>query len=158
MNEKTVSRRHIIALVILYVLGNGIIIFPLNGTDEFGFTAYLVSLLLLIGFYSLFNVITSKISKTHKAVFCGYILLISVVSLFIGASAFKDIVRFMSQTLLQGVPTFFISLIFLQSHSEQTKVVAETSTDKAANALFDLLNQTFQALSQSLLKAFYPRL
>lgn len=112
MNEKTVSRRHIIALVILYVLGNGIIIFPLNGTDEFGFTAYLVSLLLLIGFYSLFNVITSKISQTHKVVFCGYILLISVVSLFIGASAFKDIVNFVSQTMLQRVPTFFISLIF----------------------------------------------
>ena len=112
MNKKTVSHRHIIALVTLYVLGNGILIFPLKGSDQFGFTAYLISLLLLMGFYCLFNVMTSKISRSPTVVFSGYTLLISVVSLFIGAKAFEDMVDFVSKTLLQGVPTFFISLIF----------------------------------------------
>lgn len=112
MNEKTISRGHIIALSVLYVLGNGILNFPLKGTDEFGFTAYLVSLLVLVVFYVAFSMITNKISQTPKAFFCGYIILISVVSLFIGANAFGDAVNFMTRTLLQGVPTFFISLIF----------------------------------------------
>ena len=112
MNEKTVSRRHIIALSILYVLGNGILIFPLKGTDQFGFTAYLVSLLLLMVAYCIFNIITSKLSQAPKVVFCSLIIVISVASLFIGAKAFLDMVDFMSETMLQGVPTFFISLIF----------------------------------------------
>ena len=65
-----------------------------------------------MGFYFAFSVITSKLSQGPKVVFCGYIILISVASLFIGAKAFLDMVNFMSKTMLQGVPTFFISLIF----------------------------------------------
>ena len=66
MNEKTISRGHIIALSVLYVLGNGILNFPLIGTDEFGFTAYLVSLLVLVVFYVAFSMITNKISQIYE--------------------------------------------------------------------------------------------
>ncbi|MBO5322071.1 MAG: GerAB/ArcD/ProY family transporter [Clostridia bacterium] len=111
MNNTKNFSPHIIGLSSLYILGNGALIFPLTGTDEFGFSAYLIALLALVVFYLSVSFLLDKI-KFPKILSAICLPFVAVGALFVGAEAFKDIVNFANLIILPESSAFFVVLAF----------------------------------------------
>lgn len=111
MNKKAEFSPHIVGLSALYILGNGVLIFPLTGTDEFGFSAYLIALLALFIFYFSVSFLVDKI-KAPKILSAVCLPLVAVGVLFVGAESFKDIINFAKEIVLPESSAFFIVLAF----------------------------------------------
>ena len=111
MNKKAEFSPHIVGLSALYILGNGVLIFPLSGTDEFGFSAYLIALLTLVIFYLAVSFLVNK-KKFPKILSAICLLLVAVGALVVGAESFKDIINFAKEIVLPESSAFFIVLGF----------------------------------------------
>ncbi len=111
MNKKSVCFSHITALSILFVLGNGVIVFPLKGSDQFGFTAYLISLIFLLIVFPLVSKALEKIKLPRILCYIGLSSL-AVASLFCAAQSFYELTEFATQVILPTTPEFFITVIF----------------------------------------------
>ncbi len=105
MNKATLSS-HITALSAIFILGSGVISLPLKGADEFNFSAFIVSAVLLFVLYPLISFTLNKINCF------AVVLAVMIFALFCGAEGFLEITRFVSEIILPDIPKFFICLIF----------------------------------------------
>ena len=110
MNKKATFSPHILSLSAIFILGQGVLIFPLMGTDEFGFSAYLIAVVGIMIFYPVISFLWNKINGGN-IVFSLILLAVSVFSLFTASGTFKEIVDFVSKIILPDTSKFFISVI-----------------------------------------------
>ncbi len=117
MNNRINYAPHTIAVTAIFVMGNGVIIFPLRGANEFAFTAYIISSLLLILLYSVFGFFWNKLNVDknsvllHKVIYSAVISGIGIFALFCGTETFSDMTNFASKIILPNTAKFFICLI-----------------------------------------------
>lgn len=117
MNKKVTFTPHIVALFAFYILGNGILILPAFGTNEFNFIAYIAAVVLMLLMYLLTEFIEEKVAiKDGSSVVLKIVCLflfsaVAVLSLFIAAESFSSLLRFVSEVILLAVPKFFIAII-----------------------------------------------
>ncbi len=110
---------HTALLTLLFVLGEGVLIFPQAGANEFTFTAFILAALMLIirGIIvsSLWNYFSAKKLKDGKPTLClkaiGWFG-ISVFSLFCSAATFKQITSFAIKVMLPDTAPFLTVIIF----------------------------------------------
>lgn len=110
MGKRSVSFPHIAALSMLFVIGNGVVVFPFRGSNQFGFSAYLVSVILLLILYPLVSIAVEKI-KLPTALKLFGLIGSAVFALFCAAQSFSDLIGFVSRVVLSRTPKFFIAVI-----------------------------------------------
>lgn len=119
MNKSLSFRYHTVALAAIFVLGNAVIGLPSKKTDEFTFTAFLLSSVCLYGIYFLisylskfFIEIQNSSSVYKKCIGIILLICIAVYGAMCAADTFKEMVDFVSAVILPRTPEFFIVLIF----------------------------------------------
>ncbi len=112
MNKQLEFGPHIIAVSALFVLGNGGLIFPKAGAGQFGFTAYIISVILLLILYICVGVLWDKFSADcGKTAYTVLLSVISVFALFVGSESISSLADFIGQIMLPSIPKFFIFLL-----------------------------------------------
>lgn len=120
---------HSTALASLFILGNGVIIFPLKGANQYTFLAFLVaSVLAVLIYFPLIPLINrvygekdKKIKPFKKTLFLIIYSVTALLALRTGATAFWDFSFFASDVLLKDYPNaiaviiFFITALFFVS-------------------------------------------
>ena len=113
---------HITALATLFIIGNGVIIFPTAIADEYTFLAYL-----LCGgvAFLLFFVLSGVISKAYsfmptsdtkpykKVLLTGLYFVTAAVSLYYMVETFCDFSLFLSELVLKSFPLIMCFILFL---------------------------------------------
>ncbi len=116
--NKTAFLPHITALSAIFILGNGVINFPLTGANEFSFISFLLSAVLLAGIYSAFSFLWNKFNVTPcsdlflKCIYTVAILAVGIFALFSSAECFLDLTSFIAKIILPATPKFFIAVLF----------------------------------------------
>lgn len=122
MKKATVFRSHQSALTALFILGNGVIIFPRNDADEYTFLAYI---LCTVGAFLLYIFLTPLINKVYgfkpqentksykKALLIILYFITAAASFFSAVSAFVDFSLFVSELILSDLPVAVAFLAFL---------------------------------------------
>ena len=112
---------HSSALAALFILGNGVIIFPVSGADKYTFLGYITAA--LSGFLLYFILIPvinrlytaedKKIKPLKKTLFLIVYLITALAALKIGADAFLSFTEFASALLLKDYPKVIAVIVFL---------------------------------------------
>lgn len=122
MKKATVFRSHQSALTALFILGNGVIIFPKAEADEYTFLAYI---LCAAATFLLYLILTPLINKVYgfkatentrrykKALLIIIYFLTAAACFFFAVSAFVDFSLFVSELILKDLPKAIAFLVFL---------------------------------------------
>lgn len=117
MNKNITFSSHIIALTAIFVLGNGCLYYPKGNANEYGFTAYIISGVLLVLAYLSVSLLWGRVNVNQnsgvwgKIIYSVVILSIGIFALFCGAESFLSIINFIGKIVLPKTSKFFISLI-----------------------------------------------
>ncbi len=114
MNNKA-FKIHSAAVSALFILGNCIMLYPLNGADGYTFFALLVSLgILMGGFWAvafIWGYFTENLFKCKWSA-VPVLSAVAVFAAFIAADSFKAMIKFVKEIILPSTPMFFIALLF----------------------------------------------
>ena len=122
MKKATVFRSHSSALTALFILGNGVIVFPRNQADQYTFLAYLLcafaAFILYLALTPLINKVygfksTENTKSYKKALLLILYFLTAATSFFTAVSTFVDFSVFVSELILSELPVVFAFLAFL---------------------------------------------
>lgn len=122
MKNATPYKFHETALATLFILGNGVIIFPTAIADEYTFLAYLLcsaaAFLLFFSFGGLINRVYSFApngnTKPYKKVLITILYFVSAaIALYYLVKTFYDFSLFVSEVALRGFPIVVCFLVFL---------------------------------------------
>ncbi len=122
MKKTAVFTTHSAALTGLFILGNGVIIFPAKNADEYTFLGYILAaaaaFLLYFCLIPLINKLyradnTSALKTYKKILLAVFYFLTAVFSLWYGVEAFANFTAFASALLLQDFSNWVPVLIFL---------------------------------------------
>ncbi len=122
MKKATVFRSHSSALAALFVLGNGVIVFPKADADEYTFLAYLLCTAMAFLLYPILIPLINKVygfksgetTKSYKKALLVILYFITAAASFFSAvSAFVDFSLFVSELILSDLPVAFSFFVFL---------------------------------------------
>ena len=121
MKQKTAFTLHTSALTALFILGNGVIIFPTKNADEFNFLGYLItavtSFLLYLALSPVINRLytekNSNINPYKKYLLAILYFFTAALTLSYAANTFANFILFANSLLLQNYPLWVAALLFL---------------------------------------------
>ncbi len=122
MKISTPYRFHITALAALFILGNGVIIFPTSVADEYTFLAYLLCVGLAFLLFFVLTRLISKVysfrptadTKTYKKALLTILYFVSAaVALYYTVDTFYDFSLFVSELALKDFPIIVGFISFL---------------------------------------------
>lgn len=120
MKRNTVFALHSSALTALFILGNGVVIFPIKGADEYNFLGYIIAgavafLLYLCAIPVINRLYAPKVCNKFymKLIFTVIYLLTAVFALMLAVNTFMDFTLFAGDVLLHDFPLWVAVLLFL---------------------------------------------
>ncbi len=115
--ENKAFKYHKIALWVMFIMSSAVISLPVKGANEFTFLAFLVSALIMLLIWLVFDVfceflkdLTNK--KAIKFLTVLLLLVLAVYTAFLGANTFKETISFISQVILPKTKKWIIVVIF----------------------------------------------
>ncbi len=115
MNKSQSFLSHSAALTALFILGNGVMVFPLKSADNYTFLAFLVSLLAAILFYFCICPLITKLftnPEKNKVFFTLFCFATALICLYFAVTTFVDFSFFLSILLLQDFSIFLSFAVF----------------------------------------------
>ena len=121
MKRKTVFFTHASAVSALFILGNGIIMFPVKSADEYNFTGFLLAQVLAFLLYFAVRPLADRFfcdnankgaGNFKKALLVLCYVAVAVFAVFTAAAVFTDFTEFVTEVILPDTPKILAIIIF----------------------------------------------